>query len=40
VSGDSGTRKRVGGGVAAESLGVSIDKQSVEDAVVTTNHQN
>ena len=38
VSGDSGTRKSVGGGVAVETLGVKIDKQSAGDGVVTTNH--
>ena len=36
VSGDKGTRKSVGGGVADEIFGVKIDKQSVEDGVVTT----
>jgi hypothetical protein len=36
VSGDNGTRKSVGGGVADETFGVKIDKQSVEDGVVTT----
>jgi hypothetical protein len=36
VSGDKGTRKSVGGGVADETFGVKIDKQSVQDGVVTT----
>src|SRR5271170_1054247 len=36
VSGDSGSRKSVGGGVGEEIFGVKIDKQSVEDGVVTT----
>lgn len=38
VSGESGTRKSVGGGVSAETLGVKIEKQSAEEGVVTTNH--
>jgi len=40
VSGDNGTRKSVGGGVGDDGFGVKIDKQSVEDGVVTTNPQN
>ena len=40
ASGDNGTRKSVGGGVADETFGVKIDKQSVEDGVVTTKRKS